>query len=85
MTRLKRAETRRERRDVSALRAIRERRAQARTSIGRGDLYVVPGHEDSPYEVWRVNRRGVVLKARGRAAFLVFEGANAPDGWWVKR
>lgn len=58
-------------------------------SVSRGDLYVIPGHEDEPYAVYSVNGRRVVLQNTKQRGFLVFsepfgEG-NPLLGYWVRR
>lgn len=84
------AETRRKRLSDVALRIVRERRASARAEgvIGhdRGALYVIPGHEDAPYEVWRVTSKGVVLRGVGHGGFLMSSVSGPFDpALWRRR
>lgn len=81
----RRARTRRRRArpDARALDEIRARRAlSAPDRPERGALYVMPGHEDDPFVVHRVNWRVLVLRGRS-GGYLVFEGDARPvDDWW---
>lgn len=69
--------------------SVREARAQAPQSRDRrGAVYVIPGHEDEAYEVWRVTPAEVVLRGvRQVTAFLYLRGEPlGPEfGLWVTR
>lgn len=87
------ARVRRERRDDASLRAIRASRAlNASWMPPRGARFVIPGHEDEPYEIWAMRRdaRGpyVVLKSVVRPnAFLIrrpeSEAYGVEYGYWT--
>lgn len=69
-----------------ALASVVAARAQAPQSRDRrGDLYVISGHEDDPYELWRVTPETVVLRAvRQVSAFLILREPPT-SGQWVTR
>lgn len=75
---------RRVRRDDAALAEIRARRAlSARRRAPRGAFYVVPGHEDTPFQLHAVTRDAVVLRSSD-GGFLVFDERRGPPEaeWW---
>lgn len=83
---MRRARTRRQRArsDVAATtEACVSARVKAPAGHAGGCVYVLPGHEDEPFVVHRVNRRAVTLRGAG-GGFLVFEGEHRPrDDYWV--
>lgn len=77
---------RRERRDDASLRDVRARRTL--TPPGerpeRGAYYVVPGHEDDPFQVHWITPSTVVLRSRS-GGFLTFDASSGhvpESAWW---
>lgn len=67
-------------RAASALARVRDRRAQARVRRERTHLYVVPGHEDNPYELYAVTARSILVRGTRSGGVLALS-ADGPGRW----
>lgn len=82
------ARSRRRRKDIAALERVRAARDAARPAqVPRGAVYVIPGHEDEPYELWAVrplSRGGIVLRSKARPNAFLMEQSSGPFNpeWW---